>query len=517
MTVKFCKSLMMCLLLATWTACNRDNVLDNNSETESDDDCARTTALHEEASDYTYDASTAIGIVFNGTSVTSASSGVTISGATATITAAGTYTVSGTTSGGQLMVNAPNSVVKIILNGVSITNASTAPVYIKKSLKTILITADGTTNTITDSRTTTATADPTSAIFSNTDISFYGNGTLTVSSSKNDGISTDDGVIIKSGTLNVTAYDDAIRGKDYLIVRDGIVKATATAGHALKSDNETDTSYGYVTIDNGTFTLTSGGKDGIHATHNVTVNGGTTTISATYGQGLKAVKSVTINDGSVSINKAKEGIESANINLKGGSLNVIATDDALNATLGTGGESSDGSLINISGGNIVLNSSGGDGLDSNGNVVMTGGTVIIHGPQSAPEVGLDVNGYCNINGGTFVASGPNAGNMIESASSTSTQCTVLIKFSSSKSAGSIIHIQNESGTDVATFAPTRAYNYIVLSSSLLTKGASYSAYTGGSYSTAANNGFYSGGTYTAGTLLKTFSTSASGSLTTITM
>ena len=53
----------------------------------------------------------------------------------------------------------------------------------------------------------------------------------------------------------------------------------------------------------------------------------------------------------------------------------------------------------------MTSSTGGDGIDCNGNMLMTGGTVVIHGPPQWPEVGLDYNGVCNVNGGFMVISG----------------------------------------------------------------------------------------------------------------
>ena len=69
---------------------------------------------------------------------------------------------------------------------------------------------------------------------------------------------------------------------------------------------------------------------------------------------------------------------------------------------GAATEANDGSFLTINGGYIVINSSNGDGLDSNGNVTMTGGTVIVHGPQSQPEVCFDVNGDFKVSGGFLI-------------------------------------------------------------------------------------------------------------------
>ncbi|MBP1641082.1 MAG: uncharacterized protein H6Q17_2665 [Bacteroidetes bacterium] len=492
------------------SSCNKSNLLDE--ETDDDSDNVRVGVTHEEASDYVYDASSAISIVFNGTSITTSSSNVTVSGNTATITAGGTYSVSGSLTDGQLIVNASGAVVKIIMNGVTMVNSSTSPFYIKKSQKTILILADNTTNTVTDASSYASSDEPNAAIFSNCDMTIFGNGTLTVKGNSYDGIATDDGLIIKSGTINVTAADDAIRGKDYLIVRDGVITAKGSTGHALKSNNDTNKGYGFIDVEGGTFDLTSSSADGVHAVKRVIINGGTFSIAAAASQAFKADSSVIINDGTVNVTTSREGIESFVIKINGGSTNIIASNDGLNATAGTvsgGTESNDGSNIYINGGTVNLSVSSGDCIDSNGSVTMTGGTVSAHGPSSQPEVALDYNGSFNISGGTLIAVGPNSGTMIQGVSSGSSQYSVLAKFSSTLSSGTFVHLQDASGTDLITFKPSRAYYYVVFSSSMLKSGSTYYLYTGGTSTGTASNGVYTGGTYSGGTLRKTFTISNS--------
>ena len=503
------------------TGCSKNDDV-NTEETDSDsgsddsdietDDNARTSAVHENASDYVYNVSEASTISLNGNSVTSTSSKVTITGTTATITAAGIYSVSGSLTNGQLIVDADGATVKIILNGVTLSNSSTSPFYIKKSLKTIIFLTENTTSTFTDASVYAATGEPNATIFANCDLSIAGNGKMVVNGKYADGISSDDGLIIKSGTIEVTATDDAIRGKDYLIVRDGTINATATTGQAMKSDYTADANFGYITIDKGTYVLTSSTRDGLHASHNITLNGGTLSVSALSSQGGNAETSFTLDGATLSVTKCKEGIESGLIALKNGTLTITATDDALNATKGVGGEASDGSSLVISGGNINLYSSSGDAIDSNGNFTMSGGTVLAHGPQSQPEVVMDVNGTSTISGGTIIASGPNSGQMIETFGNSSTQNSVLIKFSQSKTANSIVHIEDNNGNNLSTFAPVRNYYYLIFSSSDLIKGNSYNVYTGGSSSGNVSNGLYTGGSYTPGTKLGTFTVSGSVTL-----
>ncbi len=527
---------------------------------------------------YTYDTTTVVQVNLNGSSIIVIPDVATVSGSKVTLRSAGTYEISGSLTDGQIVVNANNNGnVRLILNGVNIKCSSGAPIYIKDADKALINLADGTVNTLTDgiSYVTDESGEPDAALFSDTELVIYGEGSLNVNANYNDGISSDDGLVIKSGTISVKAADDGIRGKDFLIIHDGNITVNST-GDALKSDNETDSSKGYVTINSGTLNLTATAGDAIDAASNLTVNGGIFNIKTGTGagtstggsggqpggssggysgtiseKGLKGAVSVKIEKGSLTINSADdaihsnetvtiddgtlsvatgddaihaetsvsinggtlmvtksfEAIESASITVNKGNLNLVATNDGFNATKGSGGESSDGSLLTFNDGYIVVNVSSGDGLDSNGNIVMTGGTVIVHGPQSAPEVAFDFNGTFIISGGILVAGGPNAGNMIEVPGSGSSQCCFKATSSSVISASTIIHLQDASGNDVVTFRPVRNTYYFVFSSSQLAIGASYSIYTGGSSTGVLTDGLFSGGTYSGGIFKKTFTIS----------
>ena len=187
-------------------------------------------------------------------------------------------------------------------------------------------------------------------------------------------------------------------------------------------------------------------------------------------------------------------------------MSLVSSDDCFNATFGNGGENDDGSLLSLLGGDVVVNTSGGDGLDSNGDILVTGGTIIVHGPPSQPEVGMDYNGTCNVNGGFLVISGTNS-NMTQAPSNSSAQYSIKAKSNTQLSASTLFHIQDASSNNILTFQPLRSYYSIVFSSADLLNGATYSIYTGGSCSGTVSNGLYTGGVYSGGTLKKTFTIS----------
>lgn len=363
------------------------------------------------------------------------------------------------------------------------------------------------------------------------------NITITSSGKAGKGISTDKNTIITSGTINITTsgagatYTNSLGVTDSYnatcIKTDGNISllggsvttsSSGTGGKGISSD-------GTLTIGDAsnipTLNVTTTGAKflvsgtdynqakAIKSDGSITINNGTITISSAD-DGIKSGTSITINNATVTITKSVEGIEAPFITVNSGNVSIVASDDSFNATKGLtpgGTETNDGSYLYLYGGNIVVSSTTGDGLDSNGNIVMTGGTVVVHGPQSSPEVGMDYNGTCNVSGGLLVISGTNS-NMTQAPSTTSAQYSVKATTTSSVAAGTLFHIQDASGNDLVTFKPTRSYYSVVFSSASLKSGSTYSIYTGGTSTGTNTNGLYSGGTYSGGTFKKSFTISA---------
>ncbi|MGA1839686.1 MAG: carbohydrate-binding domain-containing protein [bacterium] len=274
------------------------------------------------------------------------------------------------------------------------------------------------------------------------------------------------GDITHSPTLNITTT-----GAKFLISGSWMNAEYATA-KAVKSD-------GAITINNGMITMSSSDDS------------------------LKSDTSITINNGDISIVESLEGIESPYITVNNGNVGIVASDDGFNSTKGIDMEGNDGSCLYLNGGNIYVNVSKGDGIDGNGNIVITGGTIIVHGPKSQPEVGMDYNGTCNISGGLLVISGTNS-NMTQATSSSSQQYCIKATTTSGVAANTLFHIQDANGNDIVTFKPVRNYYSIIFSSPGLKSGSTYYIYTGGSSTGTETNGLYSGGTYSGGTQRKSF-------------
>ncbi|HOK67708.1 MAG TPA: carbohydrate-binding domain-containing protein [Anaerohalosphaeraceae bacterium] len=506
-------------------------------------------------------------ITLNGDSITIDGTGAQADGTTVTITSPGSYSISGTLNDGQIAVNSPTAgAVEIILNGVNITNSTNAAVNVIDAAFVWLVLADQTQNTLTDAgnyQYTDPNQEPSGCLFSNDSMLISGTGTLTVYGNCNDAIVSEDKLFIESGTIKAVAIDDGIRGKDALRIQGGDITLT-TGGDALKSDNDSDPNLGYITIEGGSLDLISG-KDGITAASNVTVtagnikiasggghtasvsdsakgvkglagvviNGGIFTLDCaddavhsngsviinsgtfeinTGDDGIHADNTVLINGGTINVANSYEGIESAVITINNGTIHITSGDDGINVAGGNDGSgepwppqpgSNTGNyFLYINGGHIVLNTTG-DGIDANGSITITGGTILVNGPTVNFNNAVDFDGTCNMSGGFLVAVG--SSQMAQALSTTSTQCSLKITYRQWKTAGTLIHIAGAAtGEDILTFAPLKSYQSCVFSAPSLKKGTSYKLYMGGNSTGTAADGLYQGGIYTPGTLTNTF-------------
>jgi len=309
------------------------------------------------------------------------------------------------------------------------------------------------------------------------------------------GISSETGIIISGGNIDISTSGNGAKYTN----NSGVIDSYNSTG--LSSD-------GFIELLSGNIKITCSGSasKAIKSDGAIIFDNGTANISSAD-DGLKSDVSVTVNNGTLNIIKSVEGIEAPVITVNDGSVNITASDDSFNATKGSGGEGNDGSYLYLKGGNIFANSTNGDGLDSNGNIIISGGKIVVHGPQSQPEVGMDYNGTCSVTGGYLVISGTNS-NMTQAPGTASTQYSVKATTTRALAAGSLFHIQDTSGNSILTFKPLRSFYSIVFSSPELKTGITYSIYTGGICSGENQNGLYSGGIYSGGTLKKTFTISS---------
>jgi len=224
---------------------------------------AKNAETHDDAKSYLLDANKATLIAQNGDTIKADGKGVTVDGSKATITAAGTYSIRGTLTDGQIIVNTKDKEpIKLILNGATLSSASGAPIYVMDAEETVIILADNTENRISDGKkyvvANPTDDEPNAAIFSKSDLRIYGGGSLNVTANFNDGIASKDGLVIASSTIAVEAADDGIRGKDYLVVRDGLITVSAKRD-GLKSDDAEDAAKGHIATEDGALKIVAGG------------------------------------------------------------------------------------------------------------------------------------------------------------------------------------------------------------------------------------------------------------------
>ena len=491
--------------------------------------------------------------------------GVNVDGSTITIMAAGTYRLVGSLSDGQVIVNTEaEGEVRLILDGVTLTSLTSAPIYIEKAETVAIVLADGSTNSLTDAASyvyaSAEVDEPNAAIFSNADLVIGGNGALTVTGNYADGIASDDGLVIAGGTLNVTAADDGLRGSDYVLIQAGSVTVNA-ATNAVRASNDEDAALGYVAIEGGTLNLTSGGDgiqaetdvliaggdltittgggnttsakaikgtvsvvidggtfslnaadDAVHSNGSIVINGGTFSI-VSGDDGLHADATLEINGGVIDVTQAYEGLESAVITLNAGVVHVNTSDDGVNTSGGQDGSgmggpggqtdafsASNGQYLYINGGTLVVTANG-DGVDVNGAVVMTGGLVIVNGPTANNNGALDYDAGFTISGGTVIATG--SAGMAQTPDAPSSQASSMVNLTSTQAAGTLVALVDSAGNAVLTFAPSKPFQSIAFSSAALKAGETYTLYLGGSATGTVTDGLYSDATYSGGTAYTT--------------
>ena len=315
-------------------------------------------------------------ITLTGSGAQTDSGGVTVSGSTVTVTAEGTYVITGTLNDGTIVVDATkDDKVQLVLSGVSVRSSDYAAIYVKQADKVFVTLADGTENTLSNGGTYVQRDENEvdAVIFSKDDITFNGTGSLVITASSGSGIVGKDEVTITAGTYQITAAKNAIRAKDSLAVAGGSFTLYASAD-GLHAENGDDDTLGSVYIAGGSFVIQAR-DDAIHANTILQIDGGSFTLTAA------------------------EGLEATYVLINGGTLQISASDDGINAAKKS---SLCTPTVEINGGDITITMGAGDtdGVDANGNIVINGGTIRVTGQSS-----FDYDGTAQYNGGTIIVNG----------------------------------------------------------------------------------------------------------------
>lgn len=292
------------------------------------------------------------------------------------ITEAGVYILSGSAENCTVKISAADDArIQLVLDNVTITNESAPAICLVSADKLFITTAAGSENTlkVTGNFEKDGSTKTDAVIFAKDDIVFGGKGTLTVISAEGNGISGKDDVKFTGGTYVIEAAADGIEANDSIAVCGGTFTVTARDG--LHAENDDDDTLGWIYIAEAAMDI-SVTSDGIHATAIAQIDSGNITVTG------------------------HEGIEATVVQLNGGNVTVNGKDDGINA----GQKSKSYSvLIEINGGNVSVTVGNGDtdAIDSNGDIVINGGTVSVTAPGST----FDYDGTATFNGGTIIING----------------------------------------------------------------------------------------------------------------
>lgn len=379
---------------------------------------------------------------------------------TVKITAEGTYVVSGEHE--SITVSAPDTAkVRIILKNATVSNTSGPAIYIEKADKVFITACEGTVNTLSDGTSYTGDFKDTNvdgAIFSKTDLTLNGEGTLNITGNCKCGAVSKDDLIICGLNLTVKSTGCALEGKDCVKIKDAAITVSA-GGDGIRSTNTEKSNKGFVYIETGNIDITSG-NDGIQAATvlkaangsiKITAGGGAADAKQNSGgrnmpgfggstqttddeestKGLKAGSLILIDEGSFEVGSKDDSFHSnGDIEINGGSFTAAAGDDGFHAdnnliinggsiTVSQSYEGLEGQKVTVTGGNIDITASD-DGInaagsssssstggrpgssDSNALITIGGGYIVVN----ASGDGIDSNGNIVISGGTLLVSAP---------------------------------------------------------------------------------------------------------------
>ncbi|MBO7132296.1 carbohydrate-binding domain-containing protein [Candidatus Saccharibacteria bacterium] len=421
------------------------------------------------------------------------------------ITKSGIYHLTGAIEDGYIMIDTnKEDTVKLILDNVTIKNSAGPAIFCLEG-DDLVIELVG-ENAIEDGisySSITANDDIKGAIYSKADLTFEGDGTLTVFANYEDGIISKDDLKFNSGTYNITANDDAVRGKDSVYIIDGTFNIDANTD-AIKATNDQTPDKGFILIENGDFNIKAGAK-GIKATNSILIKNGDYTINSyddaihsnnyvgikdgtieiTSGDdGIHADRELVIDGGAINVLKSYEALEAQIVTINGGQISVIASDDGINA--GGGADSSsinrvgansfdadEDCVITINGGNIYINSAG-DGIDSNGYLYFNDGSVVVDGPTNNGNGALDSSLDIVMRGGEVIAVG--AAGMAESLGTSSTIYNVNIYFKKVYPAETKVEIRDSAGETVLQHESAKSFNHFAGGSEKFIPTESYTIY-----------------------------------------
>ena len=486
--------------------------------------------------DPSYDESEAITVTLDDDGTTASGKGVEVDGSTVTITKAGTYVISGSLTDGQLVVDADGEKVQIVLSGASISTSSSTALYVRNADKVFLTLADGTTNAISATGEDIEADDHNldGAVWSHDDLTVNGSGTLVVSSACGHGIVSKDDLTLVSGAVSVTAAVDALQAKGDLAVGGGTW--TLSAGDdGMHSDSDlvivdgiVDVTQSYEGLEGATVTVAGGTANVISSDDGINASGASddSDESSTEEQDGAAAPQGDADAGAMTgdASGSQQGPgngEQPPAQTGDASASGEAPEPPSGAQNGGGTDATDGptadgtdsqaqgmgeppaqtgdaqepsdmgagqapsdmgggmdeddetAYVYICGGSLTINAEG-DGIDSNGDLLISAGEVYVEGSTGDGDGALDYAGTGQISGGSIVALGSTG--MAQSLEPTGDQGVMLVTLSGE--AGSTVTLSDASGTELASYTATKSYACAVVSCAGIAQGVTYTLSNG---------------------------------------
>lgn len=408
-----------------------------------------------------YEESTASKIVLSSTTAKITGDGAKLEDKTVKITKEGTYILSGSSDGLNVVVEAADTEkVWLVFDNLSMKGVS-APIQVLTADKVFITLAKGSTNTIEDIE-TAENEELNAAIYSKSDLTINGSGKLIVNGKYEHGIKSSDDLKMLGGSFVITAANDGLNANDALNIKDSVIEISAKG-------------------------------DGIHSDKNVYIDGKSLNIKESE-EGIEG-KVVDIVSGDIDIKSSDDGINATDSSLKTDNLPADVQEKIKNRPerpegeavpegemqrpegmpRGGGFENQEGTEIIIRGGDLYIDASG-DGIDSNGNLTVSGGKVVIEGSGSRGDGAIDYNGTGLVTGGEVLALG--GSDMLQSFSSESAQSHIVVTAKESIAVGAKITIKDEAGKVLYEHINKKAFSALVYSSKDLVKSKNYTVQIG---------------------------------------
>ena len=345
------------------------------------------------------------------------------------------------------------------------------------------------------------------------------------------GIKAETGVYVGGGVISVSSTDHSLHSAGDILISDGALTLSSSVKKGISG-------HGHVTVNGGSIIIPSA-TEGIESKAYLTVNGGEIRITCTD-DGVNAGGSETEQTAEAQPGQPSSGQGGHDMEFPQGSLGDMtqpsgeeagqqpgsgamegmdpprdAPEDGAQPPegeigrhpggMGFGGEPGGGSMmysadkqIIINGGYLVIDAQG-DGIDSNGDLTINGGMVLVNGPTSGGDSALDTNGTIYQNGGTVIAVG--SAGMMEGSGEGSAQASVTARFNQTIEAGTRLYINDSQGNTLAAFVPSKNYASVIFSSPQVEEGETYTIYQGGSVSGNQTDGYYTDAVCTGGQAL----------------